>query len=161
LEAIGEGEPEVGDIGFGGFAALAGPLRHAAWPPRFKPDTVARYDGTSDPVEFLQQYAASVRAAGGDGHVMANWFMMATKGKPRRWLCGLPPRSISSWRDLCERFLDKHASLGPEPGGAWAYAALGGPVPRSMKMGQGGSRIVPPLPSPEETESLIYTRSKE
>jgi hypothetical protein len=147
LEAIGEGEPEVGDIGFGGFMALAGPLRHAAWPPRFKPDTDARYDGTSDPVEFLQQYAASVRAAGGDGRVMANWFVMATKGKPRRWLYGLPPRSISSWRDLCERFLDKHASLGPEPEGAWAYAALGGPVPRSTKIGQGGSRIVTPLPS--------------
>jgi hypothetical protein len=47
-------------------------------------------------VEFLRQYAASVRAAGGDGRVMANWFIMATKGKPRRWLYGLPPRSISS-----------------------------------------------------------------
>jgi hypothetical protein len=31
LEAIGEvGKPEVGNLGFGGFAALAGPLRRAA-----------------------------------------------------------------------------------------------------------------------------------
>jgi hypothetical protein len=119
LEAIGQvGEPEVGDLGFGGFAALAGPLRRAAWPPRFKPDISARYDGTSDPVGFLQRYAADVRATGGDGRVMANWFPMATKGEPRRWLCGLPPRSILSWRDLCERFLDRYASLGPEPEGA-------------------------------------------
>ena len=118
LEAVGEGEPEVGDLGFGGFAALAGPLRRATWPPRFRPDIGARYDGTSDPVEFLQQYAASVRAAGGDGRVMANWFMMATKGEPRRWLCGLPPRSITSWRDLSERFLDRFAPLGPMPEGA-------------------------------------------
>jgi hypothetical protein len=86
--------------------------------------------------------------------------MMATKGRPRRWLCGLPPRSIPSWRDLYERFLDKHASLGPELEGAWAYAALGGPVPRSKKIGQGGSRTITPLPSPEDTESLICTRSK-
>jgi hypothetical protein len=85
------------------------------WPPRFRPDIGARYDGTSDPMEFLQQYAASVRAARGDGRVMANWFMMAIKGEPRRWLCGLPPRSISSWRDLCERFLDRYAPLGPVP----------------------------------------------
>jgi hypothetical protein len=119
LEAIGEvGEPEVGDLGFGGFAALAGPLHRAAWPPRFKSDYGARYDGTSNPVEFLQQYAADVRAAGGDGRVMANWFLMATKGEPRWWLSGLPPRSISSWRDLCECFLDRYASLGPEPEGA-------------------------------------------
>jgi hypothetical protein len=69
-------------------------------------------------VEFLQRYAADIRAAGGDGRVMANWFPMATKGEPRRWLSGLPPRSISSWRDLCECFLDRYASLGPEPEGA-------------------------------------------
>jgi hypothetical protein len=92
---------------------------------------------------------------------MANWFMMAIKGRPRRWLYGLPSRSISSWRELCERFLDKHASLGPGPEGAWAYAALGGPVPRSMKIGQGGSRIITPLPSPKEMESFVSARSKE
>jgi hypothetical protein len=119
LEAIWEvSEPKVGDVGFGSFAALAGPLRHAAWLPRFKPDIVARYDGTSDPVEFLQRHVADVRAAGGDGRVMANWFLMATKGEPRRWLSGLPPRSISSWTDLCECFLDRYASLGPELEGA-------------------------------------------
>jgi hypothetical protein len=73
LEAIGEvDEPEVGDLGFGGFAALAGPLCCVAWPPRFKLDYGACYDGTSDPMEFLQWYAADVRAAGGDGRVMAN-----------------------------------------------------------------------------------------
>jgi hypothetical protein len=115
LEAIGEGEPAVGDLGFEGFAALAGLLRCATWPTHFRPDIGARYDGTSDPVEFLQQYAAGIRSAGGDGRVMASWFMMATKGEPRRWLRRLPPRSISSWRDLCERFLDRYASLGPEP----------------------------------------------
>jgi hypothetical protein len=114
LEAIGEGEPEVSDLSFRGFAALTGPLHRAMWPPRFKPDIGARYDGTSDPVEFLQQYAASIRAAGGDGLVMANWFMMATKGEPRQWLCRLPLRSISFWRNLCECFLDRYASLGPE-----------------------------------------------
>jgi hypothetical protein len=40
-----------------------------AWPPRFKPDIRARYDGTSDPVGFLQRYAADVPAARGDGRV--------------------------------------------------------------------------------------------
>jgi hypothetical protein len=115
LEAIGEGEPAVGDLGFEGFAALAGPLRRATWPTRFRPDIGACYDGTSDPVDFLQQYAACIRSAGGDRRIMASWFMMATKGEPRRWLCRLPPRSISSWRDLCKRFLDRYASLGPEP----------------------------------------------
>jgi hypothetical protein len=60
------------------------------WLPHFRPDIGARYDGTSDPVEFLQQYAASIRAAGGNGRVMANWFMMATKGEPADGSAGCP-----------------------------------------------------------------------
>jgi hypothetical protein len=119
LEAIGQvDETEVGDIGFRGFAVLSGPLRRAAWPPRFRTDTSARFDGSSNPVEFLQCYTIDVRAAGGDGHVMANWFPLATKGESRQWILGLPPRSISSWRDLCECFLDKCIPLGPGPEGA-------------------------------------------
>jgi hypothetical protein len=119
LEAIGQvDEPEVGNIGFGGFAALSGPLRRAAWPPRFRPDASASFDGSSNPIEFLQYYTIDVRAAGGDGRVMANWFPMATKGESRQWILGLPPGSISSWRDLCECFPDKYAPLGPGPEGA-------------------------------------------
>jgi hypothetical protein len=114
LEAIREQEPAVGDLSFEGFAALAGMLHRATWPTHFRLDIGACYDGTSDPVEFLLQYAAGIRSTGGDGRVMASWFMIATKGEPRRWLCRLPPRSILSWRDLCERFLDRYASLGPE-----------------------------------------------
>jgi hypothetical protein len=75
LEAIGQ----VSDLGFRGFTALAEPLRCAAWPPHFKPDVGAHYDGTSNPVEFLQRYTADVHAAGGDGRVMAYWFPMATR----------------------------------------------------------------------------------
>jgi hypothetical protein len=84
LEAMGQGgEPVGGVICFGGFVALSEPLRHAAWLPRFIPDTSAHFDGLSDPVEFLQRYAIAIWATGGDGRVMANWFPMATKGEPR------------------------------------------------------------------------------
>jgi hypothetical protein len=117
LEAIGQGgEPEGGVICFGGFVALSEPFRHVAWPPRFRPDTPACFDRSSDPVEFLQLYVIAIWVTGGDGHVMANWFPMATKGEPRRWLWDLPQESISSWRGLYECFIDKFAPLGLEPG---------------------------------------------
>jgi hypothetical protein len=116
FKAFGQGgEPEGGVSCFGGFAALFESLWHVAWPSRFKPDASARFDGSSDPIEFLQCYTIAIRAAGGEGRVMANWFPMATKGEPRRWLWGLPPESIASWRGLCECFIDKFAPLGPEP----------------------------------------------
>jgi hypothetical protein len=49
------------------------------WPDKFKPDIGARYDGTTNPVEFLQLYIVAVQAARGDQRVMANWFPMALK----------------------------------------------------------------------------------
>jgi hypothetical protein len=127
LEAMGQGgEPVVGDYCFGGFEALSEPLRHVDWPQHFRPVTPASFNESSDPVKFLWQYAVAIRAAGGDRRVMANWFPMATKDEPRWWIWGLPLGSISSWRDLCERFLEKYAPLGPEPQGVKALAALGG-----------------------------------
>jgi hypothetical protein len=67
LEAIGEGAPALGDLDFEGFAALDGPLPRATWPYCFRPEIGACYDGTSDPVEFLQHYAAAIWSVGGDG----------------------------------------------------------------------------------------------
>jgi hypothetical protein len=73
LEAMGQGGEPVGGVNyFGGFVVLFEPLRHAAWPSRFRPDTPACFDGSSDPVEFLQRYAIAIWATGGDGRIMAN-----------------------------------------------------------------------------------------
>jgi hypothetical protein len=68
LEAMGQGGQLAGGVpSFGDFEALPEPLRHVGWPPRFRTDMPTRFNRSSDPVEFLQQYAAAIRAAGGDG----------------------------------------------------------------------------------------------
>jgi hypothetical protein len=36
-----------------GYAALADHLRAAMWPPKFRPHLPEKYDGTTDPSEFL------------------------------------------------------------------------------------------------------------
>jgi hypothetical protein len=79
---------------FRGIAALSEPLCYVAWPPRFRLATSVRFNGSSDPVRFLQLYATAIWATGGGGHVMANWFPMATKGEAREWLLGLLPGHI-------------------------------------------------------------------
>jgi hypothetical protein len=68
-------------------------------------DIGARYDGTSNLVEFLQLYVIAVQATRGDQRVMANWFPMALKDAPRTWLMNLPHESITSWNDLCRQFV--------------------------------------------------------
>jgi hypothetical protein len=75
------------------------------WPDKFRPDIDAHYDGTSNPVEFLQLYIVAIQAACGDQRVMDNWFPMALKDAPRTWLMNLPHESVTSWKDLCRQLV--------------------------------------------------------
>ena len=55
-----------------GCRAFTPKLRSVAWPGKFKPDLPPRYDGTTDPAEFLQVYKLSIEAASSDEKIMAN-----------------------------------------------------------------------------------------
>jgi hypothetical protein len=43
-----------------GCLALVRQQRYVVWPDKFKPDIGTRYDGTTNPVEFLQLYVVAV-----------------------------------------------------------------------------------------------------
>jgi hypothetical protein len=88
-----------------GCLALTRQQRYVVWPYMFKPDIAARYDGTSNPVEFLQLYIVAIQAARGDQRAMADWFLMALKDAPRTWLMNLLHESMTSWKDLCRQFV--------------------------------------------------------
>jgi hypothetical protein len=87
-----------------GCAALADHLRAVTWPSKFRPQLPEKYDGTSNPLEFLQVYVTAITAAGGDTTVMATYFHVALSGPARTWLMNLTPGSIYSWEQLCARF---------------------------------------------------------
>jgi hypothetical protein len=87
-----------------GYAALADHLHAATWPPKFRPHLPEKYDGTTNPSEFLQVYVTAITAAGGDTTVMATYFHVALSGPARTWLMNLTPGSIYSWEELCARF---------------------------------------------------------
>jgi hypothetical protein len=79
-----------------GCAALADHLRAASWPPKFRPHLPEKYDGTTNPSEFLQVYVTAITTAGGNTAVMATYFHVALSGPARTWLMNLAPRSIYS-----------------------------------------------------------------
>jgi hypothetical protein len=93
-----------------GYAALADHLRAATWPSKFRPHLPEKYDGTSNPLEFLQVYVTAITAAGGDTAVMATYFHVALSGPTRTWLMNLTPGSIYSWEELYARFTANFAS---------------------------------------------------
>jgi hypothetical protein len=93
-----------------GCAALADHLRAVTWPPKFWPHLPEKYDGTTNPSEFLQVYVTAITAAGGNTAVMASYFHVALTGLARTWLMNLTPGTIYSWEELCARFTANFAS---------------------------------------------------
>jgi hypothetical protein len=79
-----------------GCAALADRLRAATWPSKFWSHLPEKYNGTSNPSEFLQVYVTAITATGGDIVVMATYFHVALSGPGRTWLMNLTPGSIYS-----------------------------------------------------------------
>jgi hypothetical protein len=65
-----------------GCLALTHQQCYVVWPDKFKLDIGARYDRTTNPIEFLQLYVIAIQAARGDQCAMANWFPMALKEAP-------------------------------------------------------------------------------
>ena len=69
--------------------ALSPEFRQTAWPKKFKID-VLRYDGTTNPRDFLQLYSLAAVVVGADEIMMASWFPLALKGDAQSWLLNLP-----------------------------------------------------------------------
>jgi hypothetical protein len=90
--------------------ALADHLRATSWPSKFRPHLPEKYDGTSNPSEFLQVYVTATTTAGGNTAVMATYFLVALSGPARTWLMNLALGSIYSWEELCARFVANFAS---------------------------------------------------
>jgi hypothetical protein len=92
--------------GKSGFRALAGSLREVRWSGKFKAGHIDRYNGPSNPEEFIQVYQTVIGAAGGDDRVKANFLPTALSGAARSWLINLPEGSIHSWDQLCAMFIE-------------------------------------------------------
>jgi hypothetical protein len=60
-------------------------LEKAEWPPMFKlPASLLKYDGKSDPRQFLWKYTMAISSGGGDDVAMARAMIMALKGSTQQ-----------------------------------------------------------------------------
>ena len=60
-----------------GCLAFVPELRDVVWLHKFRPEVAHKYDGMTNPHEFLQVYYTVCQATGGNTKVMANWFPLA------------------------------------------------------------------------------------
>ncbi|GJN13041.1 hypothetical protein PR202_ga31374 [Eleusine coracana subsp. coracana] len=72
----------------------------------FKLVPIEKYDGQTNPREWLQLYSTVIRSARGDTLVMANYLLVRLDPAVRIWLISLPERSVTSWRDLNRKLIE-------------------------------------------------------
>jgi hypothetical protein len=82
-----------------------GPLRDVRWPAKFKAGHIDRYNGSSNPEEFIPVYQTVIEAVGGDDRVKTNFLSTALSGAARSWLINLLEGSIHSWDQSCAMFI--------------------------------------------------------
>jgi hypothetical protein len=75
-----------------------------AWPSKFWPHLLEKYNWSTNPLEFLQVYITAITAVRGNDAVMASYFHVALIEPAGTWLMNLTPGSIHSWGELCAQF---------------------------------------------------------
>jgi len=86
------------------------------WPRNFKLEKLKKYDGKENPENWITLYVIAVRSAGGDEHVMANYFPVVLDQAGHQWLLGLPEDSFDSWEELRQAFIDNFIATCEQPG---------------------------------------------
>jgi hypothetical protein len=75
------------------------------WPANFRAGTYPKYNGITDPAQYIMSYQVAVASSGGDDTTMAKSFIIAIEGPTLTWYTRLPPLSIDSWKGLRDKFL--------------------------------------------------------
>jgi hypothetical protein len=84
---------------------LAPQLQVSPWPANFRAGTYPKYNGSTDPAQYIMSYQVVVASAGGDDATMAKSFIITLEGPTLTWYTRLPPMSIDSWKSLRDKFL--------------------------------------------------------
>jgi hypothetical protein len=75
------------------------------WPTSFRAGTYPKYNGNTDPAQYIMSYQVAVASSRGDDATMAKSFIITLEGPALTWYTRLPPLSIDSWRSLRDKFL--------------------------------------------------------
>jgi hypothetical protein len=57
---------------------------------------IEKYDGSTNPIEWLKVYQLIIEATKGGSYVMANYLPVCISSSAKTWLLGLPAASICS-----------------------------------------------------------------
>jgi hypothetical protein len=85
------------------------------WPKNFKLHDLDTYDGKANPEQWVILYEITVRVAGGDEDVMANYLPVVINQSANQWLLSLWEGSINTWAELRKAFVDNYMATCQQP----------------------------------------------
>jgi hypothetical protein len=91
---------------------------------KFKPSGIEKYDGSTNPAEWLEVYQLFIEVAGGDSYIMANYLPVYLSSSTRTWLLGLLAGSVCSWNHLWWLFTSNFCATCACPGVDWDLASI-------------------------------------
>ena len=71
-------------------------IQQSPWPTAYKPITLPKFNGKTDPHQFIMSYEAAVASAGGDNVVLAKSFVIVAEGDALAWYSMLKPSTVYS-----------------------------------------------------------------
>jgi len=86
-------------------------IQQSPWPTAYKPITLPKFNGKTDPHQFIMSYEAAVASAGGDDAVLAKSFVIAAEGDALAWYSMLKPSTVYSWENLRDKILANFKGL--------------------------------------------------
>jgi hypothetical protein len=69
---------------------LAPQLQVSPWPANFRVGTYPKYNGSTDPAQYIMSYQVAVASSGGDDATMAKSFIIAFEGPALTWYTSCP-----------------------------------------------------------------------
>jgi DNA-binding transcriptional MerR regulator len=104
---------------------LAPHLQVSPWPTNFRAGSYPKYNGSSDPAQYIMSYQVAVASSGGDDTTMAKSFIIALEGSAFTWytrfpLCPSIPREVYE-TSFCST--SKGTALTPTPWPNYHFAS--------------------------------------
>jgi hypothetical protein len=99
-------------------------LKRVCWLLNFKPSGIEKYDGSTNPAEWLEVYQLTIEATGGDSYFMANYLLVCLSSSTRTWLLELPTGSVHSWNHLCQLITSNYHAMCARPRVNWDLASV-------------------------------------
>ncbi|XP_066341333.1 uncharacterized protein [Miscanthus floridulus] len=86
-------------------------IQQSPWPTAYKPITLPKFNGKTDPHQFIMSYEAAVASASGDDAILAKSFVIAAEGDALAWYSMLKPSTVYSWENLRDKILANFKGL--------------------------------------------------